>query len=43
MSELCDLMMERYDVERIRCEEDVLAYLNDLASDEAIKLVDAAG
>ena len=29
VSEICDRMMERYDVERGQCEKDVLAFLND--------------
>jgi hypothetical protein len=41
--EICRIMSERYDVEQKQCEEDVLGYLNDLASDTTIKVVDAAG
>jgi hypothetical protein len=43
VSEICDVMMERYDVERGQCEADVLAYLEDLASDDSIQVVAAAG
>ncbi len=43
VSEICDIMTERYDVERGRCEADVLAYLDDLASDDSIRVVAAAG
>lgn len=39
VSEICDDLMELYDVDRERCQEDVLAFLNDLASDETIKVV----
>lgn len=39
VSEICDEMMERYDVERDVCEKDLLAFLNDLASDETIRIV----
>ncbi|WP_035241282.1 lasso peptide biosynthesis PqqD family chaperone [Desulfobacter vibrioformis] len=40
VSEICDAMMERYDVERETCERDVLLFLNDLASDETIQVVE---
>lgn len=43
VSEICGIMLERYDVERKQCEEDVLAYLNDLASDDTIRVVGSAG
>jgi len=42
VSEICDRMMERYDVERGQCERDVLAFLNDLASDDTIRVVEDA-
>ena len=41
VSEVCDVLMERYDVDRPRCEKDVLVFLDDLASDETIKVIDA--
>jgi hypothetical protein len=43
VSEIRDIMMKRYDVQQEQCEEDILAYLNDLASDDTIKVVDIAG
>jgi hypothetical protein len=42
VSEICDVLIQRYEVGRIQCERDVLAFLNDLASDESIKVVDSA-
>lgn len=39
ISQICEVLMERYDVERERCQEDVLALLNDLASDETINVL----
>ena len=43
VSEICEILMERYNVERERCQEDVLAFLNDMASDESIKVVGSGG
>jgi len=40
VSDICDAMMARYDVERDVCEKDVLAFLNDLASDNTIRVVE---
>ena len=40
VSEICDVMMEHYDVERETCERDVLLFLNDLASDDTIRVVE---
>jgi len=42
VSEICDEMMARYDVERDVCEKDVLAFLDDLASDHTIRVVEGA-
>lgn len=39
VSEICDIVRERYRVQRKRCEEDGLAYLEDPASDNTIKVV----
>lgn len=39
VSDICEILMERYEVERDRCEEEVLAFLNGLASDEIIEVV----
>ena len=41
VSEICEMMMDRYDVEKSICEKDILAFLNDLASDDTIQIVDA--
>ena len=43
VSEICQKMMERYDVDRDVCEKDVLVFLNDLASDDTIQIVADAG
>ena len=40
VSEICDQMMARYRVEKDVCEKDVLAFLNDLASDDTIRVLD---
>lgn len=40
VSEICDILMERYDGERERIEEDVLAFLNELAADDSVAVVD---
>lgn len=39
VSEICDRLVERYEVERDRCEGDVLAFLNELASDGTIRIL----
>ncbi|HCY84773.1 MAG TPA: lasso peptide biosynthesis PqqD family chaperone [Desulfobacteraceae bacterium] len=39
VSEICKAMTARYDVEKEQCEKDVLAFLNDLASDDTIQIV----
>jgi len=36
ISEICEILMENYDVERKSCEEDVLAFLNALDSKNII-------
>jgi len=41
VSEICDAMTVRYDVERTKCERDVLDFLNDLASDDTIRVLDS--
>jgi hypothetical protein len=40
VSEICDRMVARYDVEKDVCEKDVLAFLNDLASDHTTQVVE---
>ncbi len=40
VSEICDQMMARYHVEKDVCEKDVLAFLNDLVSDDTIRVLD---
>ena len=41
VSEICDIMMSRYDVKRDDCEKDVLTFLNDLASDNTIQVIES--
>ena len=41
VSDICDQMMARYDVDRATCEKDVLAFLNDLASDDTVRIEEA--
>ncbi|MBF0510575.1 MAG: lasso peptide biosynthesis PqqD family chaperone [Deltaproteobacteria bacterium] len=43
VSEICGIMRGRYNVEQKQCEEDILTYLNDLASDNTITVINAAG
>jgi hypothetical protein len=43
VSEICETMMARYEVERDVCEKDVLAFLSDLASDDTIRIMADAG
>ena len=43
VSEICDIMEARYDVERDVCEKDVLSFLEDLASDSTIQVMDTDG
>jgi hypothetical protein len=43
VSEICDIMVARYDVERDVCEKDVLSFLEDLASDNTIQVMDTDG
>jgi hypothetical protein len=43
VSEICDFLLDRYEVDRRQCEEDVLVYLNDLAAYNAIEVVNSAG
>ena len=42
VSELCDTLLEEFDVVREQCEQDVLAFLNQLAKDNLAKVIDAA-
>ena len=39
VSDICDQMMARYHVEKDVCEKDVLTFLNDLASDDTIRVL----
>ena len=38
--DICEELMGRYNVEKDVCEKDVLAFLNDLASDDAILVME---
>jgi hypothetical protein len=42
VSEICETMMARYEVDEGRCQQDVLEFLNDLASDGTIRIVEDA-
>ena len=42
VSELCDTLLKEFDVVREQCEQDVLAFLNQLARDNLAKVIDAA-
>ncbi|MDY7031662.1 MAG: lasso peptide biosynthesis PqqD family chaperone [Thermodesulfobacteriota bacterium] len=41
VSDLCDILFEEFDVEKERCEHDVLDFINKLAEQNLIKVVDA--
>jgi hypothetical protein len=40
VSDLCALLLEEFEVEPSQCEHDVLSFLNGLAQDNLIKVVD---
>ena len=40
VSAICSLLLEGFEVEPSQCEHDVLAFLNELAQDNLIKVVD---
>jgi hypothetical protein len=40
---MCGLLQEEFDVEPTQCEQDVLAFLNEMAQDNLIKVVDESG
>jgi hypothetical protein len=40
VSAICSLLLEEFEVEAYQCEHDVLAFLNGLAQDNLIKVVD---
>jgi hypothetical protein len=42
VSELCDILLEEFDVDCERCEGDVLIFLNKLAEDNLIRIVHAS-
>ena len=42
IADICSAMTVRFDVTKADCEKDVLAFLNDLASDNSIHVVDDA-
>lgn len=43
VSEICKAMMTIYQVDEEQCERDVLTFLNDLATDATIRIVDRKG
>lgn len=42
VSDLCALLLGEFEVEPSQCEEDVLAFLNELAQDNLIKVLDGS-
>ena len=42
VSEICDTLLGRYEVDKACCQQDVLDFLNDLASDGTIRIVEEA-
>ena len=42
VSELCDILLREFNVDRERCEKDVLIFLNKLAEDNLIRIVHAS-
>jgi hypothetical protein len=42
VSELCDILLTEFNVDRERCEKDVLIFLNKLAEDNLIRIVHAS-
>jgi len=40
VSAMCALLLEEFEVESSQCQDDVLAFLNELAQDNLIKVVD---
>ena len=41
VAELCDILLTEFKVDREQCERDVLVFLNKLAEDNLVKVVDA--
>lgn len=41
VSDLCDILMQEFEVELEQCQQDVLAFLNELAEDSLVKCVEA--
>ena len=41
VSELCDILLTEFNVDRERCKKDALIFLNKLAEDNLVKVVDA--
>ena len=39
---VCEILLGEFDVDRERCERDVLKFINKLAKDNLVKVVDAA-
>jgi hypothetical protein len=40
VSEICTILVSEFEVDRERCERELLAFLNDLAKENLIKVVD---
>ena len=41
VSELCDILLNEFNVDREQCAQDVLAFLNQLAKDNLVRVMDA--
>jgi hypothetical protein len=41
VADVCNILLEEFDVDREQCERDVLSFLNKLAEDNLVKVVDA--
>ena len=42
VSNVCNILLGEFNVSRERCEQDVLAFLNKLAEDNLVKVIDAS-
>jgi hypothetical protein len=42
VKDVCELLLEEFDVDRQQCERDVLAFFNHLAEEKVIRVVDHA-
>jgi hypothetical protein len=42
VSDLCDMLVAEFDVERDQCEKDILAFLHELVDEKIVKVADAS-